>query len=604
MPLVSLSPEPILRFVGNDNLPLVGGQLFTYQAGTNTPAATYTDSTGTVQHLNPIILNSRGEVAYQTGQSSGLWIPAATFYKFVLQDANGNQIWSLDRISDGSGNILSQITSSFLANILNSLKLTQAEQLAGVTPADQSYPPGWLQRYGAVDGQDVYAAIVQALAANTTVYAQAGATYTLSQQLSIQSDRIIEFNGATIKRNFDSQTGPPTQGTIVLNGADNVIMRNGTIDGQRSLWTASEFKHDIEILGCDHIVLENMNCLNAMGDGSYIGYDPGNTVYSTNITYRSVLHDNARRNGMSITGCDGAKFFACQFNNTTGTAPNSGVDIEGNNTSDVTRNIEFIGCTADGNFADGFLVSFVFDYDVDAQRNVSFHGCNATNNSNVGFHAYRSNAVSFHGGASHNNGTDGARVSAEANGVEFLGVDISLNQRRGLYIVPEGGAHARNIFVSACTIINNSRVSNGTYEGIRAEGLGLTVGLTVCDTTIDENHSFSVSTTSNSSLVHLADNNFLNNAVASVNLSDELATRRVSNNIGYVTESWGNILLSDGGTITHGLADTPTSAVITGSVPREIVSVTARDATTVTVAIKKTDGSAGTSQNIYYVMNL
>jgi hypothetical protein len=46
--------------------------------------------------------------------------------------------------------------------------------------------------------------------------------------------------------------------------------------------------------------------------------------------------------------------------------------------------------------------------------------------------------------------------------------------------------------------------------------------------------------------------------------------------------------VADGGTITHGLAATPTSVICTPSTAGEFVSVTAKTATTFTVAIKST----------------
>ena len=41
--------------------PLIGGKLYTYQAGTSTPAAAYHDAAATIPHQNPIILDDRGE---------------------------------------------------------------------------------------------------------------------------------------------------------------------------------------------------------------------------------------------------------------------------------------------------------------------------------------------------------------------------------------------------------------------------------------------------------------------------------------------------------------------------------------------------------------
>ncbi len=60
--------------------------------------------------------------------------------------------------------------------------------------------------------------------------------------------------------------------------------------------------------------------------------------------------------------------------------------------------------------------------------------------------------------------------------------------------------------------------------------------------------------------------------------------------------------VADGGTITHGLGVAPTVVTAVGSVAGEIVSVTAKSSTTFTVAIKKHDGDAGTTQTIYWTV--
>jgi len=66
------------------------------------------------------------------------------------------------------------------------------------------------------------------------------------------------------------------------------------------------------------------------------------------------------------------------------------------------------------------------------------------------------------------------------------------------------------------------------------------------------------------------------------------------------TEHHGATIVADGGTISHGLYKTPTVVVCTCSVSGQMVSVTALGPTTFTVAIKKYDGSAGTTQKIYW----
>ena len=59
---------------------------------------------------------------------------------------------------------------------------------------------------------------------------------------------------------------------------------------------------------------------------------------------------------------------------------------------------------------------------------------------------------------------------------------------------------------------------------------------------------------------------------------------------------YGATSVADGGTISHGLSVTPKVVVATGRVAGQIVTVTARSATTFTVAIKTDAGAAGTTQ--------
>jgi len=85
-----LTPSPKTAFVDAAGEPLVGGQLYTYIAGTTTLQATYTDATAATANTNPIILDSRGE--------ANVWLGGA-IYKFVLKDADGALIWTVDYIS-------------------------------------------------------------------------------------------------------------------------------------------------------------------------------------------------------------------------------------------------------------------------------------------------------------------------------------------------------------------------------------------------------------------------------------------------------------------------------------------------------------------------
>lgn len=90
---VNLSPVGnAFQFFNNDGLPLAGGKLQTFQAGSTTPFATYTDSSGLIANTNPIILGTSGR------PPSTIWLSDGFFYKFVLSDANDVVIQTYDNL--------------------------------------------------------------------------------------------------------------------------------------------------------------------------------------------------------------------------------------------------------------------------------------------------------------------------------------------------------------------------------------------------------------------------------------------------------------------------------------------------------------------------
>lgn len=81
------------QFFDNNGNPLSGGKLYTYDAGTTTPAATYTSSAGTTAHTNPIVLDSGGRVP-----SGEIWLTQNATYKFVLKTSTDVLIATYDNI--------------------------------------------------------------------------------------------------------------------------------------------------------------------------------------------------------------------------------------------------------------------------------------------------------------------------------------------------------------------------------------------------------------------------------------------------------------------------------------------------------------------------
>jgi hypothetical protein len=131
MPSVSLSPPPKLQFFGTDGLPLVGGKVYTYAAGTTTPLSTYYDSTGLTVNTNPIILDTRGE--------ANIWLPSAA-YKFVLKTSTDTLIWTVDNITSAEALKAYMVTllAAFAAELADTTNATKGDALIGFRQSNAS----------------------------------------------------------------------------------------------------------------------------------------------------------------------------------------------------------------------------------------------------------------------------------------------------------------------------------------------------------------------------------------------------------------------------------------------------------------------------------
>lgn len=110
---VLFSPWGNQQFVDENGDPAAGWMLYTYEAGSSTQLATYTDSTGSTAQSNPIILNALG---FPT--NGEIWLVSGKAYKFVL--ANANDV--VQKTENGITGVSSQTTD-----------LSQWKQ-SGVTP--------------------------------------------------------------------------------------------------------------------------------------------------------------------------------------------------------------------------------------------------------------------------------------------------------------------------------------------------------------------------------------------------------------------------------------------------------------------------------------
>lgn len=83
---------PVLKQYWTDanGNPLAGGKIYSYQAGTTTPQATYTDQGGGTPNANPVVLDASGWAP--------MWLDPELSYKFVVKDSSDNTLHTVDNV--------------------------------------------------------------------------------------------------------------------------------------------------------------------------------------------------------------------------------------------------------------------------------------------------------------------------------------------------------------------------------------------------------------------------------------------------------------------------------------------------------------------------
>jgi len=93
--MASVNLAPVINgtsVLGTTGLPLAGGLIYTFQAGSSTALTTYTDNSGLVANTNPIVLGTDGRPPNE------IWLQSGFSYKFQIENSLGTIISTLDNL--------------------------------------------------------------------------------------------------------------------------------------------------------------------------------------------------------------------------------------------------------------------------------------------------------------------------------------------------------------------------------------------------------------------------------------------------------------------------------------------------------------------------
>lgn len=104
--MAKLVPYVKQQFFDSNGDPLVGGKIYTYQAGTSTPLDTYTDQGAGTPNSNPVVLDANGEAS--------IWMVTTSSYKFVIKSSADVTLNTIDNVNAGLDN--GEVTTAKIAD--------------------------------------------------------------------------------------------------------------------------------------------------------------------------------------------------------------------------------------------------------------------------------------------------------------------------------------------------------------------------------------------------------------------------------------------------------------------------------------------------------
>ena len=230
-----------------------------------------------------------------------------------------------------------------------------ASATVSITPAAPPNARSLLQFGSAGFGGDdtsVFQTALDSTAANGQTLEIPAGNYNTNPLSFPNNSNVFVDAGATVTAN----SGYGTNSVMLTIHSSNVIITGAGAAASvfhmlKAEYTSGEQRHCMTVTGASNVTISGISCNDSGGDGLYLSS-------STNVTIEDCIFNNNRRQGSSITGqVNHIYYLRDHFTNTTGTAPQSGIDIEPNAPGDFLLDVNIDDCYTDGNAGDGLMVS-------------------------------------------------------------------------------------------------------------------------------------------------------------------------------------------------------------------------------------------------------
>ncbi len=142
---------------------------------------------------------------------------------------------------------------------------------------------------------------------------------------------------------------------LIISGYGATLKMHKKDYQNKNEYEPAEWRTTLSLTGCKNVIVEGIRCESSGGDGIYIGATQERNLCE-DVVIKDVICEDNHRQGISVISAKNLSIENCSLLNTSGTAPQAGIDFEPNGDDEQLTNITMKNCYIQGNKGAGVLV--------------------------------------------------------------------------------------------------------------------------------------------------------------------------------------------------------------------------------------------------------
>ncbi len=195
-----------------------------------------------------------------------------------------------------------------------------------------------------------------------------------NQKITLLPGVVILAKKGEFKGKGDSLFSAENVENLVISGYGATLEMHKKDYQNKKEYEPAEWRMTLSLVGCSNVIIEGIKCKSSGGDGIYIGATREQN-YCKDIVVRDVVCDDNHRQGISVISAENLTIENCSLLNTSGTAPQAGIDFEPNGDDEQLTNIKMKNCYVSGNKGAGILIYLKNLKNISAPVSIDIENC-------------------------------------------------------------------------------------------------------------------------------------------------------------------------------------------------------------------------------------